>query len=559
MESLSLDIILQSLRQVGGTVIAIVLFTVALEAVLYGIFVKILKYKYALPIMLLAPAAVGLALLVVYPIGYELSLAFSNMSLGNFKKSYNITEQSLSQLQEAGVPPETLSKLMGLGDQEYTSEDQLVKGVETILGTQLVEQYREVFLKSAQKKENLTFTENSLNTLREQHLPESVLNAANEIIDQEYSSDRSLLSALTKIVGRDAVEEYKNTLIESAQKTRILKLTKRSFLNLRKEIPEEILATLEEHKGLLNKIYYSEKEFLSDLEHVIGTDAMALYESAFLTHALANPGPKFGISQGIGNFKKIFTQPVLKQVHFFPVLLRTMLWTAIQVPAHVILGLGLAMLMNREMKLRGLYRTLIIVPWAIPQIIAVLAWRGEFHSQYGFFNIMLNNIGEILKTVGVSGIAGVEWKTNPFWNFVAINMTNIWLGVPFMMVILLGGLQSIPKTFYEAADVDGASKWRKFRHITLPLIQPVMTPAVILGVIWTFNNFNVPYMINDYELETSDILVTALFRAAFEYNRYGFAAAFAVVIFLILLIFCLIYMRVVKLDLGLAGAKTKKA
>ena len=127
-----------------------------------------------------------------------------------------------------------------------------------------------------------------------------------------------------------------------------------------------------------------------------------------------------------------------------------------------------------------------------------------------------------------------------------------------MMVVLLGGLQSIPQTFYEAADVDGATRWNKFRHITLPLLQPVMTPVIILGVIWTFNNFNVPFLVNEYELETSDILVTALFRAAFEYNRYGFAATFAVVIFFILLGFCLIYMRVVKLDLGVTAGKKKK-
>jgi arabinogalactan oligomer/maltooligosaccharide transport system permease protein len=128
-----------------------------------------------------------------------------------------------------------------------------------------------------------------------------------------------------------------------------------------------------------------------------------------------------------------------------------------------------------------------------------------------------------------------------------------------MMVILLGGLQSISGTFYEAADVDGAPRWDKFRHITLPLIQPVMTPAIILGVIWTFNNFNVPFLLNQNELESSDILVTALFRAAFEYNRYGFAAAFALVIFVILLIFCLVYMKVVKLDLGVTAGKKAKA
>jgi arabinogalactan oligomer/maltooligosaccharide transport system permease protein len=352
---------------------------------------------------------------------------------------------------------------------------------------------------------------------------------------------------LKKTIGQEAVTAHQDDILAVVNTTPIFKMTRRSMLSLKKAIPEELVTQLQEQKGLINKTYYSEKDLLADVAAVTGSDQIDIYRSAFLTHALANPGPIFGIQQALKNFSAIFTQPVLKQVHFFPVLWRTVVWTAIQVPTHVILGLGLAMLLNRPMKLRGLYRTLIIVPWAIPQVIAVLAWRGEFHSQYGFFNIMLHAVG----------LPGIEWKTNPFWNFMAINLTNIWLGIPFMMVILLGGLQSISGTFYEAADVDGASKWEKFRHITLPLMQPVMTPAIVLGVIWTFNNFNVPFLINDNELESSDILVTALFRAAFEYNRYGFAAAFAVVIFLILLIFCLVYMWIVKLDLGLAGSRKK--
>ena len=124
-----------------------------------------------------------------------------------------------------------------------------------------------------------------------------------------------------------------------------------------------------------------------------------------------------------------------------------------------------------------------------------------------------------------------------------MNIVNIWLGVPFMMVIALGALQSISKEYYEAAMIDGATGWRRLRSVTLPLAQPILTPAVILGVIWTFNNFNVPFFINEQELETSDILVTALFRAAFEYNLYGFAAAFAIVIFLILFAFSAFYIR----------------
>ena len=238
--------------------------------------------------------------------------------------------------------------------------------------------------------------------------------------------------------------------------------------------------------------------------------------------------------QGLKNFTLIFTDPVLKQLKFFPLLSRTILWTAINLVFHVIGGLVLAILLNRHMRGRGIYRTLLIFPWAIPQIVAVLAWRGEFHFEYGFINVMLQRIG----------LQPIQWMVDPFWNFTAACITNIWLGIPFMMIIILGGLQSIPAEFYDAAEIDGASKWQQFKSITLPMLRPILTPAVILGTIWTFNNFNVPYMINKYELETSDILVTALFRAAFEYNRYGFSAAFALVILLILFIFTLTYIRV---------------
>ncbi len=105
-------------------------------------------------------------------------------------------------------------------------------------------------------------------------------------------------------------------------------------------------------------------------------------------------------------------------------------------------------------------------------------------------------------------------------------------------------MQSISGEYYEAAEMDGAGGVQQLRHITLPLIQPVLTPAIILGTIWTFNNFNVPFFINENELETSDTLVTALFRSAFQYfNRYGVSAAFAFVIFGILLVFSLLYIR----------------
>jgi arabinogalactan oligomer/maltooligosaccharide transport system permease protein len=236
---------------------------------------------------------------------------------------------------------------------------------------------------------------------------------------------------------------------------------------------------------------------------------------------------------GFKNYVRVFTEPVLKQKMFFPLLGQTILWTVVNISFHVGGGLFLAMLLNRKMKGKGIYRTLLILPWAIPQVIAVLAWRGEFNFTYGYFNIILTRLG----------LTPVAWMTDPTANFIAMCMTNIWLGIPFMSVTLLGGLQSISIEYYEAAEMDGANGWQQFKNITLPLIQPVLTPAILLGTFWTFNNFNVPFFINQNELESSDIMVTGLFRAAFQYNRYGFSAAFAFVIFALLLIFTVFYMR----------------
>lgn len=261
-----------------------------------------------------------------------------------------------------------------------------------------------------------------------------------------------------------------------------------------------------------------------------------------------NQIPAFGIDRFFANLGLVFSEPVLKQTYFGPILLKTLLWTFVQVFFHVGIGLVLAMWLNRPMKMRGLYRTLILFPWAVPQIIAVLAWRSEFNFDFGLFNTVLRTI--------FGPEAGVQWMTDPTANFVAMNLVNIWLGVPFMSVVLLGGLQSIDSTYYEAANMDGANKFQQFRKVTLPLIQPVLAPSIILGVIWTFQNFNVPFFINQYELESSDILITALYRAAFEYNRYGFAAAFAVVVFAILLVFTLIYFKMSKASLNLDESKS---
>ncbi|HSW49423.1 MAG TPA: sugar ABC transporter permease [Bryobacteraceae bacterium] len=240
-----------------------------------------------------------------------------------------------------------------------------------------------------------------------------------------------------------------------------------------------------------------------------------------------------GMFVGLDNYAEVLTAPVLKLTGFWQLFAQTVVWTSVNVFFHVTLGMALALLLHRRMRGKGIYRALIILPWAVPQIIALLVWRTEFNYEFGAANQLL----------GLIGLGPVPWLSDPFWNFTAMIITNVWLGIPFMMVIILGGLQSISSDYYEAAEIDGASSRQSFRAITMPLLRPVLTPAIILGTVWTFNNINVPFFINQNELETSDILVTALFRQAFQFNRYGDAAAFAFVIFLILLAFTVIYIR----------------
>lgn len=242
-----------------------------------------------------------------------------------------------------------------------------------------------------------------------------------------------------------------------------------------------------------------------------------------------------GWQYGISNLLDVFRVPVLQRVTFFQLFLRTFIWTVINVVFHVLGGLLLAILLNRPMRGKAIYRTLLVVPWAIPQVIAALAWRCEFHYQYGFVNILLEKLG----------FQAVQWMSDPFWAFIAVVIVNIWLGIPFMMVTILGGLQSISPDYYDAAQIDGASGWQQFRFITLPLLNPILTPAIILGVIWTFNNFNVIYLVTGGgPMEGPDILVTSLYKAVFEFYRYGFGAAYSLVIFLFLLVFSVIYLRI---------------
>ncbi|MGZ6058321.1 MAG: carbohydrate ABC transporter permease, partial [Myxococcaceae bacterium] len=198
----------------------------------------------------------------------------------------------------------------------------------------------------------------------------------------------------------------------------------------------------------------------------------------------------------------------------------------------------LALVLNTKgLALRPIYRVLLILPWAMPNYITALIWKGMFHRQFGVVNQFL----------AIFGVEPLSWFDRPFTSYLTALATNGWLSFPFMMVVSLGALQSIPADLYEAARVDGASRWQQFTAITLPSLKPALVPAVILSVVWTFNMFNIIYLVTAGEPGGStEILITQAYKFAFQRYQYGYAAAYATIIFGILLVYGSIQNRVTR-------------
>jgi len=227
---------------------------------------------------------------------------------------------------------------------------------------------------------------------------------------------------------------------------------------------------------------------------------------------------------GFGNYLKVF-----EDNNFWYFFYKSILWTVLNIIFHVGLGVFLALILNKKLKGTPIFRILLILPWAVPQYITALTWRGMFNYEYGAVNLIL----------GQFGFGPVEWLSTEWGAFFACVITNIWLGIPFMMIVALGGLQSIPADLYEAAEIDGATPWYQFWNITVPLLKPVMIPAITLGVIWTFNNFNVVWLVSNggQPSDTSHLLISWVYKNGLNYMNIGYAAAFSMVIFGILLLF----------------------
>lgn len=244
---------------------------------------------------------------------------------------------------------------------------------------------------------------------------------------------------------------------------------------------------------------------------------------------------------GFANYLEVFSGSI-KDV-FFPVLGWTLCFAVISTLGCYSLGFLLAILLNNpRMKEAKIYRALLIVPWALPSTIAILAWQGLLNEQYGGINNFLQALGMTFQ---------IPWLTDPFWARFGIIIVNIWLGFPYMMNVCLGGLQAISPEYYEAARIDGASRFQCFKAITLPVVTKLSVPLLISSFASTFNNFGNIYMItqggparidNQFAGYT-DILASTTYKMTTWSNRYDLSATFSVLVFLIIGTLTLINMK----------------
>ena len=252
--------------------------------------------------------------------------------------------------------------------------------------------------------------------------------------------------------------------------------------------------------------------------------------------------PGWQITVGFDNFVRAVSDPRLAQPLVY-VTLWTFAFALISVASTFFLGLFLAIVFN-DMRMRGrrYYRVLMILPYAIPSFLSALIWAGMMNESFGFINQVL------------LGGASVPWLTDPWMAKLSVLIVNLWLGFPYMFLVCMGALQSIPDELQEAATVDGARPWAVFRLIKLPLLLVTVAPLLIASFAFNFNNFNTIYMLTDggprdsnapIPVGFTDILITMVYKVAFtgQSRDYGLASAYSIIIFIIVAVISIIAFR----------------
>jgi multiple sugar transport system permease protein len=236
---------------------------------------------------------------------------------------------------------------------------------------------------------------------------------------------------------------------------------------------------------------------------------------------------------GWENYIDLWTDPVALQA-----LQTTLIFVAVTVPSELLLGLGMALVMNEAFRGRGLLRAIVLIPWAIPTVVSSQMWRFIFNDRYGLFNFIL---------FGGDTERYLAPLAHPHFALLAIMAAEVWKTAPFAALIILAGLQTISEELYEAASIDGATAWQKFRHVTLPLIRPALLLALLFRTIDALRVFDLVFvMTQGGPADATNVLQFYGYKKTFAEGMVGYGSAIAVTVFLISLVLALAYLRALK-------------
>jgi multiple sugar transport system permease protein len=242
-----------------------------------------------------------------------------------------------------------------------------------------------------------------------------------------------------------------------------------------------------------------------------------------------------GVKKGFIGFQNFSN--VLNDTLFLLVMKNTLFWTVAVVGISTVLSLGIAQVLNRDFPGRRLVRAALIVPWAVSLIITSVIWKWILDYNYGVLNLLLLKMHLINHNI--------YWLASPSTSFPAMIGVGIFVTIPFTSFVILSGLQSISAELYESASVDGANGWSRFWHITLPLLKQPLTISTVLNTIYVFNSFPIIWSITKGDpVNSTDTIITYLYKLAFLSQRMGEAAAVSVISFLLLLSFSVIYVGI---------------
>ncbi|MEV4973839.1 carbohydrate ABC transporter permease [Streptomyces scopuliridis] len=241
---------------------------------------------------------------------------------------------------------------------------------------------------------------------------------------------------------------------------------------------------------------------------------------------------------GLDNWRAVFSNEL-----FADSLWHTAVFTVGSLAGQFTIGLALAVFFSRRFRLSGVIRAVLLLPWLVPMVVSAVVWRRVLDQDHGILNTAL-------RTIGLAD-GGVPWLSSPSVALLSAILVNIWIGIPFNMVILYGGLQEIPRQLYEAASLDGASPWRAFRGITLPLLRPVVTVVLVLGFMSTVKILDlILALTSGGPADATQTLGTVTYQLSFLQLDFGQGAVVGNVLILISAVFAVLYLRANRADVG---------